>query len=128
MFESRVIPLESKLPACFLCSISLFGTLKVNKTCEQNDKNVFTVWFPGKDTEPEASPADMADLSTTPPRILHLHPSIQFIAIPDTPGYPIQTLQTLRLSPPVIRLPIPNTAATPTYILGELSIHMQSFL
>lgn len=66
----------------------------------------------------------MADLSTTPPRILHLHPSIQFITIPDTPGY--QVVQTLRFSPPVIRLPIPNAAAAPTYILGELRIHVQS--
>ncbi|XP_037647999.1 MHC class II transactivator isoform X1 [Sebastes umbrosus] len=54
----------------------------------------------------EPSPAETpADPSTTPPRILHLHPSIQFITIPDTPGYQ------------VIRLPLPNTAATPTYIL-----------
>lgn len=73
---------------------------------------------------PEESPADLADLSTTPPRLLQFHPSIQFITIPDTPVYPI--MQTLRLSPPVIGLPIPNPAATPTYILGELSIHIHS--
>ncbi|KAM3838291.1 MHC class II transactivator-like [Diretmus argenteus] len=45
-----------------------------------------------------------------------LRASIQFIAFPDTPG--CQFVQTLRLSPhPVIRLPLPNTATTPTYIL-----------
>ncbi|XP_044188122.1 MHC class II transactivator isoform X1 [Thunnus albacares] len=68
----------------------------------------------GSDTGSEPSPAETAGLSTPSPRILHLHPSIQFITIPDTPGY--QVVQTLSLSPPVIRLPLPNTAATPTYI------------
>ncbi|XP_070837403.1 MHC class II transactivator [Chaetodon trifascialis] len=69
----------------------------------------------GTDTGSEPSAGEMAGLSTTPPRILHLHPSIQFIAIPDSPGYPV--VQTVRLSPPVIRLPLTNTAAAPTYIL-----------
>lgn len=70
----------------------------------------------------ELSSAETAGLSTPLRRILHLHPSIQFITIPETQGY--QVFQTLSLSPPVIRLPLPNTAATPTYILGELSIHI----
>ncbi|XP_071398231.1 uncharacterized protein ciita isoform X2 [Centroberyx affinis] len=73
----------------------------------------------GSDTGSELSPAGMVSLST-PPRIIQLspsiHPSIQFITLPDTPGS--QFVQTLRLSPhPFIRLPLSNTAATPTYIL-----------
>ncbi|KAM7372233.1 hypothetical protein PAMP_009414 [Pampus punctatissimus] len=68
----------------------------------------------GSDTGVEPSPAEIADLTTTPQRILHFHPSIQFITIPETPRY--QVVQTLSLSPPVIRLPLPNAAATPTYI------------
>lgn len=62
------------------------------------------------DTESPPSSA-----STTPPRILHLHPSFQFITIPDAPAY--QVVQAVRLSHPVIRLPLPNTASPPTYIL-----------
>ncbi|KAI9518375.1 hypothetical protein NQZ68_038243 [Dissostichus eleginoides] len=65
-------------------------------------------------TGSEPCSAETAGLSTTPPRILHLHPSIQFITIPDTPS--CQDVRTLRLSPSVITLPITNTAATPTYI------------
>nr|XP_033945082.1 MHC class II transactivator isoform X2 [Pseudochaenichthys georgianus] len=65
-------------------------------------------------TGSEPSSAETAGLSTTPPRILHLHPSIQFITIPDTPS--CQVVRSLRLSPSVITLPITNTAATPTYI------------
>ncbi|XP_067332575.1 MHC class II transactivator isoform X2 [Channa argus] len=51
-------------------------------------------------------------VTTTPPRILHLSPSIQFITIPDGSGW---------LSPPVIRLPFSTTATTPTYILVPAS-------
>ncbi|XP_069566159.1 MHC class II transactivator [Brachyistius frenatus] len=60
-------------------------------------------------------------MSTPPPKILHVYHSpsahripIQFITIPDSPGY-----QVVHLSPPppVIQLPLPNTAAAPTYIL-----------
>uniref|UniRef100_A0A8C2WWZ7 Class II major histocompatibility complex transactivator n=2 Tax=Cyclopterus lumpus TaxID=8103 RepID=A0A8C2WWZ7_CYCLU len=68
----------------------------------------------GADTESETSSAETAGLSTTPPRVLHLHPSIQFIPIPDSPAY--QVVRAVRLSHP-IRLPFPNTAATPTFIL-----------
>ncbi|XP_042360913.1 MHC class II transactivator isoform X2 [Plectropomus leopardus] len=67
------------------------------------------------DTATEPSSAEMVVVPTTPPKILHLHPSIQFITIPDTPAY--QVVQTVRLPPSVIGLPLPNTAATPTYIL-----------
>ncbi|XP_078017306.1 uncharacterized protein ciita isoform X2 [Epinephelus lanceolatus] len=67
------------------------------------------------DTGSELSSPETAAPPSTPPRILHLHPSIQFITIPDNPGY--QVVQTLSLSPPVITLPLPNTAAAPTYIL-----------
>ncbi|KAF0032508.1 hypothetical protein F2P81_014798 [Scophthalmus maximus] len=78
----------------------------------------------GTDAESEPNPEKTGvGLTTTPPRILHLHPSIQFITIPDAPGY--QVIQTVRLSPPVIRLPLPNTAATPTYIF-EMSPCKQS--
>ncbi|XP_068435050.1 MHC class II transactivator [Clinocottus analis] len=71
----------------------------------------------GADTEEsEASSAETTGLSATPPRVVHVHPSsIQFITIPDTSAY--QVVGTLRLSHPVLRLPIPNTAAAPTYIL-----------
>ncbi|XP_031718117.1 MHC class II transactivator isoform X2 [Anarrhichthys ocellatus] len=69
----------------------------------------------GTDTGSKPSSAETASLSTTPPRILHLHPSIQFVPIPDTPA--CQVVRTLRLSHPLITLPLPNTAATPTYIL-----------
>lgn len=75
-----------------------------------------TSGFPGSDAHSEPSPADVAELSATPPRILQFHHPIQFIAIPDTPGYPI--VQTLSISPSVIGLPIPNAAAPPTFILG----------
>ncbi|XP_028455558.1 MHC class II transactivator isoform X1 [Perca flavescens] len=66
------------------------------------------------DTGSERSLAEPVGLSPTQ-QILHLHPSIQFITIPDSPGY--QVVQTLRLSPPVIGLPLPNTPATPRFIL-----------
>ncbi|XP_051244935.1 MHC class II transactivator isoform X1 [Dicentrarchus labrax] len=62
-------------------------------------------------TDTGSQPAEMAGLSTTPPRILHLPPSIQFITIPDNSAY--QVVQTLGFSSPVISFP--NTAA-PTYI------------
>ncbi|XP_008290066.1 MHC class II transactivator isoform X2 [Stegastes partitus] len=64
----------------------------------------------------------LSGLSTTPPsRILHLYPShsapsipIQIITIPDAAGYQVVQLST---PPPVIRLPLPNAATAPTYIL-----------
>nr|XP_040045755.1 MHC class II transactivator isoform X2 [Gasterosteus aculeatus aculeatus] len=59
--------------------------------------------------------AETAGLFAPPPRILHLHPSIQFIPIPDAAAY--QMMRALRVSHPVISLPLPNTAAAPTYIL-----------
>ena len=71
----------------------------------------------------EPIPAETAGLSTSPPRILQFRTPIRFITIPDTPGY--QVVQTLS---PVIRLPLPNTAAAPTYIFGELNIHMHFFI
>lgn len=78
-----------------------------------------TAWFLlGCDGHSEPSPADKADLSPTPPQILRLHPPIQFIAIPDTPGYPFVPLS---FSPSVIGLPIPNAAAPPTFIFGGYS-------
>ncbi|KAG7505820.1 MHC class II transactivator isoform X1 [Solea senegalensis] len=64
---------------------------------------------------PEPSPAETTCLTTTPPRIVHLHPSLQLITIPDAPG--CQVIQTLRFPPPVISLPLPNTTPPPTYIL-----------
>ncbi|XP_031176709.1 uncharacterized protein ciita isoform X2 [Sander lucioperca] len=68
----------------------------------------------GTDTGSERSLAESVGLSPTQ-QILHIHPSIQFITIPDSPAY--QVVQTLRLSPPVIGLPLPNTPATPRFIL-----------
>ncbi|XP_032393543.1 uncharacterized protein ciita isoform X2 [Etheostoma spectabile] len=68
----------------------------------------------GTDQGSERSLAESVGLSPTQP-ILHIHPSIQFITIPDSPAY--QVVQALRLSPPVIGLPLPNTPATPTFIL-----------
>ncbi|XP_018528369.1 MHC class II transactivator isoform X2 [Lates calcarifer] len=58
------------------------------------------------DTGPEPSLTETEGLSTPPTRILHFHPSIRFITIPDAQGYHV--VQTLRFRPPVI---------TPTYIL-----------
>lgn len=75
--------------------------------------------FPGCDTHSEPSAAHTADLSATPPQILQLHPPIQFIAIPDTPGYPIVPLS---FSPSVIGLPIPKAAVPPTFIFGGCGI------
>ncbi|XP_074553001.1 MHC class II transactivator [Halichoeres trimaculatus] len=69
----------------------------------------------GTDTGSEPSPAEITSIPTSPPRILHLHPSIQFITIPEAPRYHV--VQTLSISPPVLGLPLPNTAAAPTYIL-----------
>lgn len=85
----------------------------------ENNKVVsfFFLFFAGTDTGSEPSPAEGASLPTTPQRIFHLPPSIQFITIPETTGYKV--VQTLRLSPPVIGLPLPNSAASPTYIFGE---------
>ncbi|KAL6102509.1 ciita [Pungitius sinensis] len=77
-----------------------------------------TVLEPAEPSVPPGSQprsAETAGLSAPPPRILHLHPSIQFIPIPDAAAY--QVVRALRVSHPVINLPLPNTAATPTYIL-----------
>ncbi|XP_047427221.1 MHC class II transactivator isoform X3 [Mugil cephalus] len=75
---------------------------------------------------PELSPVKtMRGPCTTPQRILHIYPShpgspipIQFIALREAPGY-----QVVRLSPPppLIRFPLPNTAAAPAYILVPAS-------
>ncbi|XP_068615157.1 MHC class II transactivator-like [Brachionichthys hirsutus] len=64
----------------------------------------------GTDPGSALSPAGMAGLSTDPPRIVHLHPSIQLIATPDAPG-------NLQLSQPTITFSLPNVAPPPTYIL-----------
>lgn len=111
--KTSVILFKVKLNTDLFCLFILFSLFFLTARC------------PGSVTHSEPSPTDMADLSTTPPRILQLHHPIQFIAIPDTPGYPI--VQTLSFSPPVIGLPIPNSAATPTYILGKLSSHFLVF-
>ncbi|XP_026181000.1 MHC class II transactivator isoform X2 [Mastacembelus armatus] len=64
------------------------------------------------DTGSDLSPEERFSLSTTPPRILRFVPhNFPFITFPGTPG-----VQVVRLSPPLIRLPLPSTAATPTYI------------
>lgn len=77
----------------------------------------------GAETGSGSSPPEtLRDLSTSPPpRILHFYPShssppvpIHFITIPDSAGY---QLVKLSAPPPVIRLPLRNTAASPTYIL-----------
>ncbi|XP_068193850.1 MHC class II transactivator isoform X2 [Antennarius striatus] len=60
----------------------------------------------GTDTGSESNPTEMAELSTVPPGILHLHPSIQFITIPDTPG-----------NHPMIRFPLFSAVPPSTYIL-----------
>ncbi|XP_051797038.1 MHC class II transactivator isoform X2 [Acanthochromis polyacanthus] len=78
--------------------------------------------IPETDVGSAPNPTDsLSGLSTTPPpRIVHLYPSnsappfpIQIITIPDAAGY-----QVVQLSPPppVIRLPLSNTATAPTYI------------
>lgn len=119
--ESLVMSTESKPSACFSCTGYIVDMLKVKKTCrEESDKVVVTACFVGVDTGPPSptpSAAEMTGLSTTPPRIVHLHPSIRFITIPDSSGY--QVVQTLRLSPSVIKFPLPSASATPAYIFGE---------
>lgn len=72
-------------------------------------KMLFLPNFPGPDTRLELSPVKMAGLPTTSPRIVHLSPPIQFIAIPDTSGW---------ISP---IFPFPSTPSQPRYILGEYS-------
>ncbi|KAM8844836.1 uncharacterized protein ciita isoform 2-T2 [Spinachia spinachia] len=68
-----------------------------------------------RSAESQPGSAETAGLSALPPRILHLHPSIRFFAIPDAVAY--QVSRALRVSHPVISLPLRNTAATPAYIL-----------
>ncbi|XP_072224242.1 MHC class II transactivator [Leuresthes tenuis] len=70
---------------------------------------------------PIPNKTEMTGVSTTPQRILHVFPSqsvspipIQFITIPDTSRYQVVQLSS---SPPLLGLPIPNTATTPTYII-----------
>uniref|UniRef100_A0A3Q4GYS0 Class II major histocompatibility complex transactivator n=1 Tax=Neolamprologus brichardi TaxID=32507 RepID=A0A3Q4GYS0_NEOBR len=65
--------------------------------------------------------------TATPPRIFRVYPSqtssaipIQFITISDSAGNPVQ----LSPPPPLIRFPLPGSATTPTYILGELNTGM----
>ncbi|XP_030590832.1 MHC class II transactivator isoform X2 [Archocentrus centrarchus] len=75
-----------------------------------------------QETDPTSGPSPaetLPALTTTSPRILYVYPSqagsaipIQLIAIPDTAEYRVQLSP-----PPVIRFPLPNSAATPTYIL-----------
>ncbi|XP_041829501.1 MHC class II transactivator isoform X2 [Melanotaenia boesemani] len=76
-----------------------------------------------KETDLESVPVPkeaVKDLPTPPTKIIHVIPSqpttpipIQFLAFPDTSRYQVVQLSS---SPPVIRLPLPNTPATPTYI------------
>lgn len=93
-------------------------TSQVQKSSSPRLTLSLTTWLPGPDATSVPGPPDAADLSATPPQILQLHPPIQFIAIPDTPGYPIVPLS---FSPSVIGLPIPNAAAPPTFIFGGYS-------
>ncbi|KAM4716422.1 uncharacterized protein ciita [Anableps anableps] len=75
----------------------------------------------GADAEVQIPAEPMRGLPTTPPGNLLVFPSqsansipIQFITIPDTSAYKVVQLSSS--PPPLIRLPLPNTAATPTYI------------
>lgn len=80
--------------------------------------SLFVLHFSGSDTSSsEPSQAETADFCASPQGFYNL-PSIQFITVPDTTGY--QVVQTLSLPSTVIRFPLPNAAATPTYVLGEL--------
>lgn len=99
--------------------------------CKQQQRRCFdgglVSRFSGGDTGSEQLPAEVTGPSTTPQRILHLHPSVQFVTIPDSPGY--QVVPTLKLSPLsqlVIGLPLPSPAATPTFYVRYLhtSIHV----
>ncbi|XP_029914871.1 MHC class II transactivator isoform X2 [Myripristis murdjan] len=70
----------------------------------------------GGNTVADLHPAGKEAPSTPPPQIVQLPPSIQFITVHNSPG--CHLVPTLRLSPhPLIRLPLPNTPTTPTYIL-----------
>ncbi|XP_032443131.1 MHC class II transactivator isoform X1 [Xiphophorus hellerii] len=74
------------------------------------------------DAEAASVPAEpVGCLPTTPPGNLLVFPPqsansipIQFITIPDPSAYKVVQLSSS--PPPLIRLPLPNTAATPTYI------------
>uniref|UniRef100_A0A096MAJ1 Uncharacterized LOC103151826 n=1 Tax=Poecilia formosa TaxID=48698 RepID=A0A096MAJ1_POEFO len=74
------------------------------------------------DAEAVSVPAESVGcLPTTPPGNLLMFPPqsansipIQFITIPDPSAYKVVQLSSS--PPPLIRLPLPNTAATPTYI------------
>ena len=81
---------------------------------------LLVVVFP--DVEAELITAEAANPTTTPTRFLRLQPRIHFITIPDSKGY--QLIPNMRLSPPVIGLQLPSAATSPTYILGELNIHI----
>ncbi|XP_077395582.1 MHC class II transactivator isoform X2 [Festucalex cinctus] len=67
----------------------------------------------GSDTRSIQSQGDLSCLSSPRQSILHLHPSIQFVTLPDTTSH---QCETPTIYPPIIRLPFP-TAAVPTYVL-----------
>ncbi|XP_037834771.1 MHC class II transactivator isoform X2 [Kryptolebias marmoratus] len=73
---------------------------------------------------PTPTPEPVRDLPTTPP-LFKVYPSspgapipIRLITLPDNSGY--QVVQLSSSPPPLIRLPLPNMTATPTYILANL--------
>lgn len=77
---------------------------------------VVVIFITVADSESGPRPSGLSHLAAAPARILQLPPSIHFITIPDNPGCAV--VQTVKLSPPVVQLPIQNTAAPHTYILG----------
>ena len=111
---------------CLFPPILLSGVFKVNTTCLQEMiGDDLSGCFAGSEagSVPIPKETEIKGISTTPPRILHVFPSqsvspipIQFITIPDTSRYQVVQLSS---SPPLLGLPIPNTATTPTYIIGE---------
>uniref|UniRef100_A0A3B3UC24 Class II, major histocompatibility complex, transactivator n=1 Tax=Poecilia latipinna TaxID=48699 RepID=A0A3B3UC24_9TELE len=91
----------------------------------ENGNNL--TWCRFADAEAVSVPAESVGcLPTTPPGNLLMFPPqsansipIQFITIPDPSAYKVVQLSSS--PPPLIRLPLPNTAATPTYIFGDLN-------
>ncbi|XP_036069225.1 MHC class II transactivator isoform X3 [Oryzias melastigma] len=107
------------------CTNKKHTTKKARATGQPQPKepHTETPFLLSSDAESGQNPGSgRTDLLDTPPKILRFYPPpaaapipIQFIAIPENSGY-----QLVQLPPPnssVIRLPLPNTPTTPTYIL-----------
>ncbi|CAG5897578.1 unnamed protein product, partial [Menidia menidia] len=125
------VSMAIEAPCLINCHKQLMGPTKKRNQRQRDpqsqrcaDKNTRAKRQRTTGTDPGLGPAPTQTtqgFSTTPPRILHVFPSqaaspipIQFITIPDSSGYQVVQLPS---PPPFIRLPLANTAASPTYII-----------